>query len=81
MSYRMRLQWFNKQTTEGEGKEFSAILDNSVYFLDKLGLSDESEIYDGGYVVKVDWLPYIQQYFQNQINLQQYDYQLAFRPV
>ena len=81
MSYKMRLQWFNKKTSEGEGKEFSAIIDNSVYFLDKLGLSDETDIYDGGYDVKVDWLQYIQQYFKHQINFQRYDYQLAFRSV
>lgn len=81
MSYKMRLHWFNKENADGEGKEFSAVLDNSVYFLDKLGLSGESDIYDGGYDVKADWLQYIQSYFQHQINLQQYDYQLAFRTV
>lgn len=71
------MQWFNKQTSEGEGKEFSGALDNSIYFLDKIGLSDEPQIYDG----VAEWLPYIQPYFQHQVNLQRYDYQLAFRPV
>ncbi|MBT0729346.1 colicin E3-like toxin immunity protein [Rosenbergiella nectarea] len=81
MSYKIRLQWFNKQTSEGEGKEFSGVLDNSVYFLDKIGLSDEPQIYDGVYDVVIEWLPYIQSYFQHQLNLQRYDYQLAFRSI
>ena len=81
MSYKIRLQWFDKQTSEGEGKEFSGVLDNNVYFLDKIGLSNEPQIYDGVYDVVVEWLPYIQPYFQHQLNLQRYDYQLAFRPI
>ncbi|MDF7679445.1 colicin E3-like toxin immunity protein [Enterobacteriaceae bacterium ESL0689] len=81
MSYKMRLQWFNKQTAEGEGKKFSDVLDNNVYFLDKIGLSNELQIYDGVYDVIVEWLPYIQPYFQHQLDLQRYNYQLAFRPV
>lgn len=81
MSYKIRLQWFNKKTSEGEGKEFSGILDNSIYFLDKIGLSDEPQIYNGVYDVRNGWLQHIQPYFQHQINLQQYDYQLAFRHI
>ncbi|EIC86324.1 colicin E3-like toxin immunity protein [Serratia sp. M24T3] len=81
MSYKMRLQWFNKENFDGEGKEFSAILDDNVYLLDKLGLSTEPRIYDGAYNISNEWLYYIQPYFQHQINLQQYDYQLAFRHV
>jgi len=81
MAYKMRLQWFNKESCDGEGKEFSAVLDDSVFFLDKLGLSDEPQIYDGSYDVKDEWLLYIQPYFQHQINLQHYDYQLSFRHI
>ena len=81
MSYKIKLQWFNKKSLEGEGKEFSGALDNSVYFLDKIGLSDEPQIYSGVYDVRTEWLQYIQPYFQHKINFQQYDYQLAFRAI
>lgn len=81
MSYKIRLQWFNQQTSQGEGKELSDVLDSNIYFLDKIGLSDEYQIYAGVYDVVGEWLPYIQPYFKHQLNLQKYDYQLAFRPV
>ncbi|MDF7681167.1 colicin E3-like toxin immunity protein [Enterobacteriaceae bacterium ESL0689] len=73
--------WYNKENFENEGYDISAILDNSICFLDALGLANDSRIYDGGYDVKENWLQYIQPYFQHQIDLQQYDYQLAFRYV
>ena len=81
MSYKLRLQWFNKKNSEGEGKEFSAILDDSVFFLDDIGLSDEPQIYDGVYNVRDEWLSYIQPYFKHIINFQHYDYQIAFRHI
>lgn len=81
MFHKTILQWFNKESADGEGMGTSAALDHCVYFLDKPGISDEPQIYNGRYDVKNTWLQHIQPYFQHQINSQQYDYQLAFRYV
>ncbi|PQO97536.1 cloacin [Pseudomonas frederiksbergensis] len=79
MGLKVRLDWYDKETEIGAGKEYSFDLGDDGSIIDALGLMAESEIYDGGFDVLPAWIPELQPLFAHKINSAAYDYQVAFR--
>ncbi|WP_328286354.1 pyocin S6 family toxin immunity protein [Pseudomonas sp. Ant30-3] len=79
MGLKVRLNWYDKKTEIGVGKEYSADLGEDGSVIDALGLMAEPEIYDGGFDALPAWIPDLQPLFNHQIEPAAFDYQVAFR--
>lgn len=79
MGLKLRLDWYDKKTELGEGKEYSKDMGDDVSVISALNLESEPEIYDGGFDVRTEWIPIIQPFFDHPIAPEKFDYQIAFR--
>lgn len=79
MGLKIRLNWYDKKTEIGAGKEYSADLGDDGSVIEALGLMAEPEIYDGGFDVLAAWIPVIQPLFSHQIEPAAFDYQISIR--
>ncbi|WP_253471719.1 colicin E3-like toxin immunity protein [Pseudomonas kilonensis] len=79
MGLKIRLDWYDKKTELGEGKEYSNDLGDDLSVITALDLESEPEIYDGGFDVRAEWIPIIQPFFGHSIAPENFDYQIAFR--
>ena len=79
MGLKIRLNWYDKGTELGVGKEYSADLFEDGSVIKALGLMAEPEIYDGGFDVLAIWIPHLQPLFNHQIEPGVFDYQISFR--
>ncbi|CAI8775663.1 colicin E3-like toxin immunity protein [Pseudomonas brassicacearum] len=79
MGLKIRLDWYDKKTELGEGKEYSNDLGDDLSVITALDLESEPEIYDGGFDVRAEWIPIIQPFFEHSIAPEKFDYQIAFR--
>lgn len=77
MGLKLRLQWFDKTTELGIGKELSKDAGDDYSALNLLRLSVEKDINHGVFEVRENWLSIIQPYFHHEINLLENDYFLA----
>ncbi|MBB6153916.1 MULTISPECIES: colicin E3-like toxin immunity protein [unclassified Pseudomonas] len=78
MGLKLRLEWYDKQTHLCEGEEYSEDLGDDETVLNALGIPVENNINNGGFNVLESWKPVLQPYFQNNISLTTYDYQISF---
>ncbi|WP_454867325.1 hypothetical protein [Pseudomonas farris] len=51
MALRIRLEWYERSTDLGLGEELSNIIEDDDFVFTTLGLTDEYQIFDGGYNV------------------------------
>ncbi|MGF6459910.1 colicin E3-like toxin immunity protein [Pseudomonas frederiksbergensis] len=79
MALIIRLEWYDQNTDLGFGEELSSIIEDDDFVFTKLGLTDEYQIFDGGYNVLPEWISLLQSYFKHPIDPAQHDYQIAFR--
>ncbi|MDU9028618.1 cloacin [Pseudomonas mediterranea] len=79
MGLKLRLDWYNKKTETGEGKEYSIDLADDLSIITVLGLENEPELYDGGFDLSEEWISILQPFFGHRIDIAKYDYQIAFR--
>jgi hypothetical protein len=79
MGLKLRLDWYDKKTEQGEGEEYSNDLGDDLSVITALALEGEPEIYDGGFDVRAGWIPIIQPFFDHPIEPEKFDYQIAFR--
>lgn len=75
---KLRLEWYNKQTQQCEGEEYSEDLGDDETVLNALGVPVENNINNGGFNVIEQWTAVIQPYFQHLIVSTTYDYQISF---
>ncbi|MEX3776548.1 colicin E3-like toxin immunity protein [Pseudomonas sp. MYb118] len=78
MGLKLRLEWYDKKTELGEGKEYSRDLGNDDSVFIALGIPVENNVNNGGFNVDENWRAVIQPYFQHTIVLANYDYQMSF---
>ncbi|MHB2247584.1 colicin E3-like toxin immunity protein [Pseudomonas fitomaticsae] len=79
MGLKVRLNWYDKETELAEGKEYSVDLGVDGSIIESLGLLEETEIYDGGFDVRNDWIAKLQPLFNHTIEPAVFDYQVSFR--
>jgi len=78
MGLKLRLEWYDKHTQLCEGEEYSKDLGDDETVLNALGIPVENNINNGGFNVVENWTPIIQPYFQHNIFLTAYNYQISF---
>ncbi|EXF91259.1 cloacin immunity family protein [Pseudomonas sp. CVAP len=79
MGMKVRLEWYDKETEALAADEFSIDFGDDDSILAALGLSNEPEIFDGGFDVLPKWVAMIQPHFNHQIDTNLFDYQISFR--
>ncbi|MHC8304590.1 colicin E3-like toxin immunity protein [Pseudomonas sp. PB3P13] len=78
MGLKLRLEWYDKTTEIGEGREFTDDLREDVSVLEALGIPTENTINNGGFDVQTSWVTILQPYFRHLIDIDSYDYQISF---
>lgn len=79
MGLKLRLQWFDKLTELGIGKEYSIDFgDDDSIMTDGLGLSTKDIVNNGSFEIKSNWVMQLQPHFTHRINLSCYDYFISF---
>ncbi|WP_434695037.1 cloacin [Pseudomonas sp. Z1-14] len=78
MGMKVRLDWYDKETELGAGKEYSRDMGDDTSLIVALGLEGEPRMYDGGFDVRGEWISVLQ-LFEHLIDPGQFDYQISFR--
>ncbi|WP_435947078.1 colicin E3-like toxin immunity protein [Dryocola sp. BD586] len=79
MGLKIRLQWFDKSTELGAGKEYSADFGNDAGIMtEELNMPTKGIVNNGVFEVKREWVSSLQPYFNHIIDLTSYDYFVAF---
>lgn len=78
MGLKVRLNWYNKKTEVGEGREYSKDFGDDASIMDTLGIAPENTINNGGFDIGEDWVAVLQSQFLHTIDLSAYDYQVSF---
>jgi hypothetical protein len=78
MGLKVRLNWYDKKTEIGEGREYSKDFGDDASIMDNLGIAPENNINNGGFDIGGDWAAVLQPYFVHTIDLSAYDYQVSF---
>jgi len=79
MGLKLRMDWYDLETEQAEGKEYSKDLLEDLSVITALGLESEPNIYDGGFDVREEWIPILQSVFKHLIDPEQFDHQVSFR--
>ena len=78
MGLKLSLGWFDKQTDEGIGREYSRDFGDDPIVMDQLGVATKDSINNGEFDVIDQWVPILQPHFKHVIDLSVYDHQVAF---
>ena len=78
MGLKFRIQWFDKFTELGEGGERSSDQGDDLSVIESLELPTKTTINNGCFNVSNEWISILQPYFKHDINLEKYDYTVAF---
>lgn len=78
MGLKLRLEWFDRKTELLVGKEYSKDLGDDGSVIESLGLPLKDNINNGGFDVEKKWAPLLQPYFKNNIDVDEYWYQISF---
>ena len=78
MDLKLRLAWYDRNTGQGEGVEFSQDFGDDVSIMDKLGLSIDHDINNGEFDIANEWLAILQPFFMQSIDLGLFNYQISF---
>ncbi len=66
MGLKSRLAWYDRNTGQGEGVEFSQDFGDDVSIMDKLGLSIDHDINNGEFDIANEWLAILQPFLCSQ---------------
>ncbi|MBO1541715.1 colicin E3-like toxin immunity protein [Pseudomonas sp. OA65] len=78
MGLKLKLDWYDKETELGEGREYSKDFGDDPWVLDALGVPVENNINIGGFDVGDEWARILQPHFEHTMDLAMYDYQVSF---
>ncbi|PWW11711.1 colicin E3-like toxin immunity protein [Mangrovibacter plantisponsor] len=79
MGLKLRLQWFDKLTELGVGKEYSIDFgDDASIMTDCLALPTKDIVNNGSFELKTNWVGYLQPHFTHRITFSSYDYFISF---
>jgi hypothetical protein len=68
------MDWYDPETEQAEGKEYSKDLVEDLLVITALGLENEQNIYGGGFDVREEWIPTLQSVFNHLIAPEQFDH-------
>jgi len=74
MGLKLRMDWYDRRTEQGEGKEYSEDLGEDISAIAALGLESEPNIYDGGFDLLEEWISTLQPFFSHLIDPGHFDY-------
>jgi len=78
MGLKLRLEWFDKRSEFIVGVEYSKDLGDDGSVLESLGLPLKDNINNGSFDVEGNWVPLLQPYFKNKIQIDKHWYQISF---
>lgn len=78
MGLKLNLTWFDKKTEEFKGEEYSKDFGDDGSVIESLGMPLKDNINNGGFDVKKSWVPLLQPYFKNKIEVDKHWYQISF---
>ncbi|EIW3898135.1 TPA: cloacin [Klebsiella pneumoniae] len=78
MGLKLNLTWFDKKTEEFIGEEYSKDFGDDGSVIESLGMPLKDNINNGGFDVEKSWVPLLQPYFKNKIEVDTYWYQISF---
>ncbi|UDN35769.1 cloacin immunity family protein [Proteus vulgaris] len=78
MGLKVYLQWFDKKNEDFIGNEYSVDLGDDDTIIEETINPDINIINNGGFDVISDWAPSLQKHINHKIELDKYDYQVAF---
>ena len=78
MGLKLRLEWYDKKNEIGVGEELSKDFGDDFDVIGALGIRSKNNINNGGFDVIPGWVMPLQTHFHHSIDLNAYDYQVAF---
>lgn len=78
MGLKVILEWFDKNTEKLVGEEYSKDFGDDAAVIESLGVPLEDNINNGWMDVENGWVPLLQPYFTNPINVNMYAFQVSF---
>lgn len=78
MGIRVRMHWFDKAKALSVDREYSADLGGHNAIFKSIGLSVDHNVNNGNFPVEKHWVTFMQPLFYHWIDLEHYDYQVAF---
>ncbi|MFS1347434.1 colicin E3-like toxin immunity protein [Klebsiella pneumoniae] len=78
MGLKLRLTWFDKKTEEFKGEEYSKDFGDDGSVIESLGMPLKDNINNGEFDLKKEWVPILQPYFKNVIDISKFDYFVSF---
>ncbi|WP_114507885.1 colicin E3-like toxin immunity protein, partial [Klebsiella pneumoniae] len=72
MGLKLNLTWFDKKTEEFIGEEYSKDFGDDGSVIESLGMPLKDNINNGGFDVEKSWVPLLQPYFKNKIEVDKY---------
>ena len=78
MGLKLRLEWFERKSEEFIGEEYSKDFGDDGSVIESLGMPLEDNINNGGFDVEKSWVPLLQPYFKDKIEVEKYGYQISF---
>jgi len=78
MGLKLRLAWFDKKSEFIVWEECSKDFGDDGSVIERLGLPLKDNINNGDFDVEKNWVPLLQPYFANKIEIEKYLYQASF---
>lgn len=78
MGLKIRLYWFDKKTDKLVGEEYSKDFGDDASVIESLGIPLEDNINNGSMDVENTWVPFLQPYFTNPIDLNRFWFFVSF---
>lgn len=78
MGLKIHLVWFDKQTEEYVGEEYSLDLGDDGRIIDETINPEENIINNGSFDMVSDWISTLQNHIKHKIEFSKYDYQVSF---
>ncbi|CAI1872814.1 Microcin-E3 immunity protein [Serratia ficaria] len=78
MGLKIHIQWFGKNNEEFKGEEYSKDFGDDGTVMESLGVPLKDNINNGVFDVEITWVPLLQPYFKNKIEVDRYWYQISF---
>lgn len=78
MGLKIHLVWFDKQTEEYVGEEYSFDLGDDGSIIEETINPEENIINNGSFDMVSDWISNLQNHIKHKIEFSKYDYQVSF---
>ena len=78
MGLKLHIHWFDKKNEEFKGGEYSKDFGDDCSVIERLGMPLKDNINNGWFDVEKRWVPILQPYFKNVIDISKFDYFVSF---